>query len=220
MLCLDARCIKAVWREAQASGASNVATAATLLLSGDVYTAWNVRKKRFVEGSLVEELAFNAVVLRRHPKAGSAWSHRRWCLERFGSADIDADYALCATLAERYPRNYFAWRHRAWLADQRPETLAFATHWLRTHVTDYSCAHYALSLAAKRPEIFLKDLDALHSDLCTAYPHLCKHPAGALSYFHRIIHVLAGAETTFPIKPLRHARSQKWLDTVAVEQPP
>lgn len=219
MLFMDFRCLRRVWSEAQGSD-HDMASAATLLLSGDNYTAWNKRKRRPVSR---EELALNAVVLQRHPKAGSAWSHRRWLLSKLG-LNFDAEFRLCATLAERYPRNYFAWTHRSWVADRFDETkdFDFVTSWLRSHVTDYSAAHYAVRLAARFN--LLTDLDQLHTDLCTAYPHLALHPNGALAYLHRSIHHAAALISTIttslrdPLHPLRHPRCVRWFETNVLPQ--
>jgi len=244
VLFLDFACVKAVWREAKdrfrEEDAWGVASAATLLLSGDAYSAWNARKRtaRKRPETLDHELAFSAVVLRRHPKAGSAWSHRRWLLEQRARCDLDAEFALCETLADRYPRNSFAWTHRTWVAarlhDPRRE-IDFARTWLRSHVTDYSAAHYATDLLAdsssRRVRLrddtsLLRDLDALHADLCDAFPHLAARPAGALAYFHRTLHKIAALSSseddlTSVLRPLRHRRCELWLkqDTAAVFPP-
>ena len=70
-----------MWHAARAAARSGegvvAASAATLLLAGDAYTCWNVRKRALADprvdaAALQAELAFNALVLRRHAKAPCA----------------------------------------------------------------------------------------------------------------------------------------------------
>mmetsp|Transcript_6175 Transcript_6175/g.20129 ORF Transcript_6175/g.20129 Transcript_6175/m.20129 type:complete len:275 (+) Transcript_6175:80-904(+) len=223
LLFLRWSCLREVWREAKARHGTPTASTATLLLVGDAYSAWNVRKRRRREDSdgdavdvvddLEEELAFNAVVLKRHPKAAAAWSHRRWLLKE-GASERE-ELALCETLALRHPRNYFAWTHRAWVAERLgdfPGELDFAARWLRSHVTDHSAAHYAASLASKLSdddEESLRRLDETHSALCASFPHLAAQSTGNLAYLHRAIHRISKDPSS--LAPLRHPRSQRWL---------
>ena len=126
VLALRADRVGAVWRAARSAPDAAGSSAATLLLSGDDYSAWNRRKRTLLgAGDGADrgaELAFNAVVLRRHAKAASAWSHRKWLLARenggktLEDAAASLELALCTSLAFRFPRNYYAWCHRAWVA--------------------------------------------------------------------------------------------------------
>ncbi|KAJ8604348.1 hypothetical protein CTAYLR_002529 [Chrysophaeum taylorii] len=187
-LSLDKSHVIGVWREAR-SQSTPTATAAVVLLSGDVYTAWNARKRHLKNARA--ELALNAVALRRHAKAASAWAHRRWCLERFERDAIDEDLDLCTGLAERYPRNYAAWTHRLWVVERRPHRipseLDFVKAWLGAHVTDYSAANYALQLAVKTatPAQALADLQILVGNLAETFPHLAR--TQSLLYLARAI---------------------------------
>lgn len=214
VLSLERSAVPVAWREASASRSTTL----TLLLSGDSYTAWNARKRALQPSGLIAELAFNAVVLRRHAKAASAWSHRRWCLCRAGLAD---DWELCEALALRFPRNYYAWTHRAWLAE-RSETgsneLTFVERWLMTHVTDYSAAHYAVRIASGRAD----DLVALRN-LCRrlrdTYPHLATNCAGALSYFERsITHAFLAAGLSEPTHPPPSVHLRSWIENCLEEK--
>lgn len=153
----------------------------TLLLSGDSYTAWNSRKRKMSD--VQAELDFNKVVLKKHAKAASAWSHRKWCIERCGRVP-SGELSLCELLAERYPRNYFAWTHRLWLLRFERENLDLVTPFLAKHVTDYSAAHFALALAANPSD--LEVLRTLCKKLQEIYPHLLRN-GGALATFQRSI---------------------------------
>lgn len=187
-LSLDMAKVRVVWRTARTHlRSSPTATAAVLLLSGDVYTAWNERKRHIG----ADDLAFNAVVLRRHAKAASAWAHRKWCLANT-AYDARRELDLCHTLTTRFPRNYAAWTHRTWVLDRHPalveNDLARVRQHLETKVTDYSAMHVALRAA--RTLHRLTDLDDLALHLATVYPHLAQSQVGALAYFQRLLALL------------------------------
>lgn len=208
VLSLEKSAVPLAWRAASACRSTTL----TLLLSGDSYTAWNARKRALLPSALAAELAFNAVVLRRHAKAASAWSHRRWCLCRAGLAD---DWELCEVLALRFPRNYYAWTHRAWLAERsesRNNELSFVERWLMTHVTDYSAAHYAVRIASGRYDD-LVELRNLCRRLRDTYPHLATNCVGALSYFERsIAHAFLAAELSEPTYPPPSVHLRPWIE--------
>mmetsp|Transcript_2853 Transcript_2853/g.3955 ORF Transcript_2853/g.3955 Transcript_2853/m.3955 type:complete len:282 (-) Transcript_2853:1679-2524(-) len=214
-LALDQHRLKEVWCAARRQKESTV----ILLLSGDSYSAWNARKRQYRicwnEDERTQELAFNAVVLRKHPKAATAWSHRRWCLRDL-ALDLELlgpELDLCTMLTERYPRNYSAWTHRTWLLHQVTKyhenihlikEHTFVQHWLSTHISDHSAVAFAIYVALllgrktmhspqeilheeqnKNENKYLNDLRILQEKLSQDYPHLAISNVGALAYLKR-----------------------------------
>ena len=181
---------------------------------------WNSRKRSLGDArdgrELRKELQFNAVCLRRHAKAVSAWAHRKWCLENLLVVDRGAteeiahsELALCASLSFRHARNYNAWAHRNWVARrcaQRDgfldQELASASEWLKMKVTDYSCAQHALMCCSASLGIAAKDEDEMgafavgdrwlrtleddRADLAAKHPHL-DVPRSALRTYARAL---------------------------------
>lgn len=146
------------------------ATRAMLLISGDCYTAWNVRKAMIQEStcedsldSINKELQLVSLVFSFRSKASNAWAHRRWvCSKAFvlfrssrqsevASAFWDNEYECCEEVAKRHTRNYFAWSHRIWISRQLPlsrqqQELNWVNHFLSRNVSDRSAAHYCEQL--------------------------------------------------------------------------
>ena len=133
------------WKEA------DLCTRALLLINGDNYSAWNLRKELILikhqREILLEEVKLTAMVLGKKPKSGETWAHRRWILDKLGDFDLSAELALSTMTAESYPKNYYSWTHRTWLLPQLDRAVLlkecqFVRDWSARHFTHYCSFHY------------------------------------------------------------------------------
>ncbi len=89
-----------------------------LLVNPDSHSMWAARKKALLAGSLSfnEERKLLDLVLRKHPKSGEMWSHRRWLMHHNAVQRDDSllahELAACSVAASVYAKNYMAWTHR------------------------------------------------------------------------------------------------------------
>uniref|UniRef100_A0A7S2SV50 Protein prenyltransferase alpha subunit repeat-containing protein 1 n=1 Tax=Rhizochromulina marina TaxID=1034831 RepID=A0A7S2SV50_9STRA len=136
---------------------ADAATRAVLLSSGDHYVAWHRRKLLVMQRAvdLEQELRLTAVVFSLRPKAGNAWSHRRFVAAEVAATATPGDLStlwreelqVCAVLAHRSARNYYAWTHRLWVARRLGERdLAREVAWAQRAVaassSDRSASHH------------------------------------------------------------------------------
>eukprot|EP00299_Pterocystis_sp_00344_P017563 c8799_g1_i1.p1 GENE.c8799_g1_i1~~c8799_g1_i1.p1 ORF type:complete len:445 (-),score=125.30 c8799_g1_i1:31-1284(-) len=126
------------------------ATRALLLLNGDNYTAWAVRKflLRTERLELSKEIKFIDLVQTKHPKSCEAWAHRQWVLSRIPiqSIDLSREFQVSREAAEKHPKNYYAWTHSNLLIQKTDIDTLFAelrntAEWLNLHVSDHAGLH-------------------------------------------------------------------------------
>ncbi|CAI0629360.1 unnamed protein product [Linum tenue] len=146
---------------------------ALVLLSPDFGTAWNSRKlivsKKTQASMFTDELRLSALVLSYSPKSEQAWSHRRWVIKNMArnrttlQEILREESDLVEKIAERSKMNYRAWNHRCWLVsymdrEQVIQELKKSKTWAGLHVSDNSCFHYRMRIAAvskKRGRVIL-----------------------------------------------------------------
>lgn len=82
-------------------------------------TSWMYRR-RIVEALATEqksiwdsELPFTAFILKESGKSYQAWEHRRFCVEKTASFQLEPDFINA--MLEMDAKNYHAWAHRAWV---------------------------------------------------------------------------------------------------------
>ena len=96
-------------------------TRAILIVRADIPYILNYRKILIRNGYIDAraEIWFMHLMLRKHPKATSAWNHVRWCFVNQLKASIpestasflDEELQICCEMSDSYPKNYFAWQH-------------------------------------------------------------------------------------------------------------
>lgn len=158
-------CLGPLYRACVGDGTklSDIRTASALLVACPEHlAAWNLRKRHFNRtGNVSEELRFNKVILLRAPKAGEAWAHRAWILERaeltYLRVKLELDFAR--KLAGKTFANYYAGGHRVQMLRCAASSkfdeittweLGNSRYFLATHPRDASAwnAHRAAVLAA------------------------------------------------------------------------
>ena len=174
-LAISTAVAKDLYKEARAkmeTGSDILAsTRAMLLINGDNYSAWNVRKRVLTQAtltlaSLEGEIQFTTLVFSVRHKSTNAWSHRRWAcraaelmfkshLEESPTSFWARELEVCEAVAERHPKNYFAWTHRlaiCRLLDKESIELEVnrSNEFLRRHVSDRSAAHHCEQLLSLR----------------------------------------------------------------------
>ena len=98
-------------------------TRALLVVSGDHYTAWNLRKEYLLEKhksgdarpAIKDEIVLLNLVFSMRPKAGNAWAHRRFAcklaVETMKDKELasfwEKELACCEELAVRHSKNYY-----------------------------------------------------------------------------------------------------------------
>ncbi|KNC81192.1 hypothetical protein SARC_06475 [Sphaeroforma arctica JP610] len=132
-----------------------------LLFCPDWHTAWNFRKAQLVDLKIdvSSELGLTTLILRKHPKSGCTWQHRRFLmklLRRHGPLqphDYEREFAVCTRAADAYPKNYMAWNYRRLVLGLNTHggicseevlmtELAASDVWMQSHIGDYSALRY------------------------------------------------------------------------------
>ncbi|KAI8619720.1 hypothetical protein BC830DRAFT_1102770 [Chytriomyces sp. MP71] len=142
-----------------------------LLMNPEIYSAWNTRKRLLVARtlSLTEELAFVDLVLTKHPKRPSAWTHRAWLLARWERNFEDNARAheldVCDKAARRYRMNYHAWTHR-WKVtqDSSLEFKLFAFQRVKTYICSHISEHSAFAHALAVFDSILQNEQLIHAE--------------------------------------------------------
>eukprot|EP00998_Keelungia_sp_KM082_P006060 NODE_2333_length_1086_cov_78.011470_g2315_i0.p1 GENE.NODE_2333_length_1086_cov_78.011470_g2315_i0~~NODE_2333_length_1086_cov_78.011470_g2315_i0.p1 ORF type:complete len:248 (+),score=15.01 NODE_2333_length_1086_cov_78.011470_g2315_i0:235-978(+) len=136
-------------------GGDHWVTRTLLLVNAECYSAWNRRKRLVLAGDvqLQDDLAFNYVVLKKHPKCGEVWAHRQWLLRQHApdATGRQVEIGVCVDCAARHPRNYYAWTHRRIVAaamptDEITQEVANMISYVRAHVSDASGVAYLQQL--------------------------------------------------------------------------
>ncbi|KAJ3130976.1 Protein prenyltransferase alpha subunit repeat-containing protein 1 [Physocladia obscura] len=147
-----------------------------LLLNPEIYSAWNARKKLLCLKSLSisEELALVDLVLSKHPKRPSAWTHRAWLLPKVLDSTktliereqfLKQEIKVCNQAAQRHRMNYHAWTYRLKVVRDAP--LQFKLHafrdtrsYISSHISEHSAFAHALSVL----EFLFQDTDFTEHD--------------------------------------------------------
>ena len=131
-----------------------------LMISGNNYTVWNIRKRLLRARALspAAELSFSALVLSFHTKAEHGWAHRKWLVqahpELAGAEGFHrAELAFCGAVITRRRRNYYSWVRRFTLVGTMPADVLWqdvddTRRYLHQHPTDWSCMWYRYQVFA------------------------------------------------------------------------
>ncbi len=125
--------------------------------------AWNIRKRWC--NDVDKELHFNALILRRAPKAAEAWAHRRWLLRR-GCEDVESEFVLVRHAMRRAFANYYAGVHFMLYLRNRKDVVRWCREFLATHprdATGWAVYRVALqgsdgALELDAEEVFVRDM--------------------------------------------------------------
>lgn len=168
-----------------------VASNFLLLVNPEFQSAWNVRKKLYLQHvlSFQEEMLLTQLALSRKPKNADALLHRKWVLmqeintlttERRQSL-LHSELSLCDTLSGKYFSNYNAWDYRRYLMHHYVEAapliieneLQRSKEFIQAHVSDYSGISYRqyILLRVNSKPLYAAELQSVSDLICTFQGH-------------------------------------------------
>ncbi len=152
-----------------------------LVVNPEHLRAWSIRKEHLSQTTVETELSFSALILRRGPKSGEAWSHRAWVLRHveWTPEIVEQELRIALIAATRAHSNYYAGVHRCRVlehADERTflKELEKNRTWLQMHVGDssgwwYHCALLTKLIASENFSVaeetaFVRDMHSRYGD--------------------------------------------------------